>query len=87
MQIGVTYDSLLDLWLGLSGKWIRHDREVLRGSRRQLRERRRMERLGIAATQRQRADVLWIQRLPSDRYLWLLRIIRAVRRRHRREES
>src|SRR4029453_18461264 len=69
MQIGVTQDSLLDLWLGLIGKRISHDREVLRGSGRQLREIRGMEGLSIAATQRQRADVLRIQRLPTDRYL------------------
>src|SRR4029077_8758167 len=77
MQIRVTNDSLLDLWLSLIGKRIGHDREALRRSRRYLRECRCMERLGIAATQRQRADVLRIQRLPPDRYLRFLRIILA----------
>src|SRR5215471_12722381 len=87
MQSGVTQDSLLDLWLGLAGERISHDREILRRSRRQLRECRRMERLAITATQRQRTDVLRIQRLPPDRYLRLLRIIRAVECRDLRENS
>ena len=39
-----------------------------------------MERLGIAATQRHRADILGIKRLPADRYLRLLRIIRCCAR-------
>src|SRR5207248_2977244 len=87
MQEGISNDSFLNLWLGLRGKRICHDREVLRGSRRQLRERRRMERLGITAAQGHRADVLRIQRLPPDRYFRLLRIIRGVLRRDRREQS
>src|SRR5215472_9578027 len=46
-----------------------------------------MEGFGIAATQSQRTDVLRIQRLPPKRYLRLLRIIRGVHRRDRREDS
>src|SRR4249919_3139194 len=87
MQSRVTQYSLLDLWLGLSRKRISHDREALRGSGRHLRECRRMEGFRIAATQRQRADVLRIHRLPPDRYLRFLRIILAVLRRDRREQS
>ena len=46
-----------------------------------------MERFGITATQRHRADVLGIQRLPTDRHFWLLRVVRRVHGRLKREES
>src|SRR5205809_4600944 len=82
MQIGISYDAFLNLRLGLTGKRIRYDWEVLRACRGKLTQCRRMEPLAIAATQRQRADPLRIQRLPPDRYLWPLRIIPAVRGGH-----
>src|SRR5215471_15879454 len=37
-----------------------------------------MERLGIAATQRECADILGIERLPAHRYLRFLGVIRAM---------
>src|SRR4029077_1399835 len=45
-----------------------------------------MERLGIAASQRECPDILGIHRLPANRYLRLLCIIPAMPRRHGREK-
>src|SRR5206468_12872749 len=72
MQIRVSYNTFLNLRLGLSGKWIGHYWEVLRACRRKLAQCRRMERLAIAAAQGESADVLRINRLPANRNLWLL---------------
>src|SRR5262249_47203765 len=53
----ISQNTFLDLRLSLSGKRICNDWEVLRGSRRDLRKLRRMERLGITTAQGQRADI------------------------------
>src|SRR5438477_3526018 len=87
MQIRVSYNSFFNLRLSLRGKRIRYDWEVLRACRAKLTQFRRMVPLGIAATQRQRADPLRINRLPPDRYLRPLRIIPAVRGGHLWEKA
>src|SRR6267154_6016168 len=57
---------------------IGYDWKVLRTRRREFSQCRGMERLGIAATQGECADILGIERLPAHRYLRLLRIILAT---------
>ena len=80
MQIGISDNAFLNLRLGLGGERIGYDREALRARRGNFSQCRSMERLGIAATQGECADILGIKRLPADRYLRLLRIILTVRR-------
>src|SRR6478672_3639526 len=72
--------------LGLKGERIGYDWETLRGRRRDLAQLRRVERLRVAASQRECPDILGIHRLPANRYLRLLCIIPAMPRRHGREK-
>src|SRR5581483_3498883 len=64
-----------NLRLGLAGKRIYNQREALGTCWIEFQHRRRVERLGVTATQCHSADVLGIDRLPAHRYLWLLRVV------------
>src|SRR5262249_11465869 len=60
--------------------WILNQSKALTSCGRQFTYCRRMKRFNIGATQRERADPFGVKRLPAHGELWLLCVIRGVRR-------